>query len=178
MISKPQTWDSINENGARRLPMGGYVAQIKKVTDFPDKEYFEVEYEIVEGEYKGIALEAYEAWGRWSYSFRVYYTQKSLWKLKKFIIRVEQTNAGFEYDWGNVQCLVGKGIGLIIGTRQYWGKDGNLKDAPDVQDFCTANEVREGNLPTEPKTREPSQPAPQPVMETMSTAEEPDDLSF
>ena len=74
MISKPQTWDSINENGSRRLPMGGYVAQIKKITDVPEKEYFDVEYEIVEGEYKGIALEAYEAWGRWSYSFRVYYS--------------------------------------------------------------------------------------------------------
>ena len=34
MLSKPQTWDNINENGAsRKLPMGGYVAIIRKVTD-------------------------------------------------------------------------------------------------------------------------------------------------
>lgn len=173
MISKPQTWDNINENGGnRKLPMGAYVCIIHKVTDVADKQYLQIDYDIAEGVYKGIALDNYEAWGNWNHSFRVYYTDKAMWRLKKFITRVEKTNANFTFNWSKPECLVNKGIGLIIGIRQYYSsKDGSLKDALDVQDFCTAAEVREGNLPSEPRTVAPKNPPPMPVMETVSDEE-------
>lgn len=162
MITKPQTWENINENGAsRKLPMGGYVAIIRKVEDDTEKQFLKIDYDIAEGTYKGIAVDAYEAWGTWNHSFRIYYTEKALWRLKKFISRVEATNPNFTFDWGNVNCLVNKGIGLVIGIRQYYStKDGSLREALDVQDFCTATEVREGKLPNEPKVVAPKTPAP------------------
>ncbi len=160
MISKPSNFDSINENGAsRRLPMGAYVAIIKDVVDVPDKQYLEINYDIAEGEYKGIALEAYEAWGRWSHSFRLYYTEKAMWRFKKFIVRCEATNPNFAFDWNNPKCLVNRGIGLVIGFRQYYSsKDGSLKEALDVQDFVTANDIREGKIPNDPKVVAPKNP--------------------
>jgi hypothetical protein len=166
MVQKPQNWENINENGAsRKLPMGGYVAIIRKVEDNAADQYLNIEYDIAEGIYKGIAVDTYEAWGRWTHTFRVYYTDKALWRFKKFITRVEATNPGFVFDWGNPQCLVKRGIGLVIGIRHYWSKkDGSLKDALDVQDFCTATEVREGNLPSQPKEVDPKEPAPAPAM--------------
>ena len=169
MINKPNNWNEINENSSKKLPMGGYVAIIRKVEDNQKDQYLYIEYEIAEGTYKGIAVDTYEAWGRWSYNFRVYYTEKSLWRLKKFISRVEQTNPNFQFDWNNVQCLVNKGIGLVIGYRGYWGKDGSLKEGLDVQDFCTATEVREDNLPKQPECRAPKDPPPAPVMEEIQT---------
>lgn len=174
MITKPANYDQINENGlSRKLPMGGYVCIIRKVTDVSDKQYLEIEYDVAEGEYKGIAVDAYEAWGRWGHNFRVYYTEKSLWRLKKFISRVEQTNPNFTFDWNNPQCLVNKGIGLIIGYRQYYSnKDGSLKEALDVQDFCTASEVREDSLPKEPECRAPKDPPPAPKMEDISAIDD------
>ena len=182
MISKPANYDSISENGFRKLEMGGYVGIIRKVTDVPNDKYLEIEYDIAEGEFKNIAADAYEQWGNWNYKFRIYYSEKSLWRLKKFISRVEQTNPNFTFDWNNVNCLVNKGIGLIIGMRQYWGKDGTLKEAPDVQDFCTAKEIREGNLPSQPKVNEPrnsvvaaSTPA---FAEVPSTVAEEEDIPF
>ena len=178
MIQKPSNYDNINENGASsKLPMGGYVAIIRKVTDVQDKSYLEIEYDIAEGQYKGIAVDAYEAWGRWAHSFRVYYTEKSLWRLKKFISRVEQTNPNFSFDWGNPQCLVNRGIGLVIGYREYYSsKDGSLREALDVQDFCTATEVREGNLPKQPECRAPKDPPPMAKVEEIETAD--DQLPF
>lgn len=180
MITKPANYDQINENGlSRKLPMGGYVCIIRKVTDVQDKQYLEIEYDVAEGDYKGIAVDAYEAWGRWSHNFRVYYTEKSLWRLKKFLSRVEQTNPNFTFDFDNPQCLVNKGIGLIIGYRQYYSnKDGSLKEALDVQDFCTATEVRNGTLPKEPELREPKTPPPAPKMEDMSNDAEDSNLPF
>ena len=170
MISKPANFDQINENGAsRKLPMGGYVAIIRKVTDVPDKQYLEIEYDVAEGAYKGIAVDTYEAWGRWSHNFRVYYTDKSMWRFKRFITRCEQTNPNFIFSWDNPACLVNKGIGLVIGYRQYYSsKDGSLKEALDVQDFCTASDVRDDNLPRQPECRAPKEGLPQPKMEEVN----------
>lgn len=176
MISKPSNYDQINENGvSRKLPMGGYVAIIRKVEDNQKDQYLQIEYDIAEGEFKGTAVDAYEAIGKWIHNFRVYYTEKSLWRLKKFISRVEQTNPNFTFDWNNVQCLVNRGIGLVIGYRGYWGKDGSLKEGLDVQDFCTAGDVREGNLPKQPENRAPKDPPPTAAVEEVADT---DNLPF
>jgi len=178
MISKPANYDQISENGVEKLPMGVYVAIIRGVADDTEKQFLEIEYDIVEpAEYKGIAAEIFQAWGRWAYNFRVYYTEKAMWKLKKFISRLEKTNQGFTFNWNNPQCLVNRGIGLIIGYRQYYSsKDGGLREAPDVQDFCTAKEARTGvivddngnekPLP-EPKVNYPRTTSPAPKMEEL-----------
>ena len=43
-----------NEGGSfGNLPEGGYVCVITKVTDKPDKEYLEIEYDIAEGDFAG-----------------------------------------------------------------------------------------------------------------------------
>lgn len=157
MISKPNNWQDIKESGGDfpRLTPGGYVAIIRKVTDVADKSFLEIEYDIAEGEKKGIAVNSYERFGNWFYKFRVYYTQKSLGFFKHFISAVEKTNPNFTFDFNNINCLVNRGVGIIVGIRQYYGQDGTLKEAPDVQNYCTASEVREDNLPSSPKVRPP-----------------------
>ena len=164
MITRPNNWNDIREAGGDfpRLDPGGYVIIIKKVTDFPAEkdQFLEIEYDVAEGDKKNIALDAYERFGSWSYKFRVYYRQKSLGFFKHFISAVEKTNSNFSFDFGNVNCLVNKGLGVVIGTRQYYGNDGSLKSAPDVQDYCTANDIREDQLPCSPRVREPRNAPP------------------
>ena len=180
MISRPTNYDAINENGgSRKLPMGAYVAIIRRVTDDTEKQFLNIEYDIAEVEYKGIGVDTYEAWGKWSHSFRVYYSEKAMWRLKKFITRVEKTNNGFQFDWANPNCLVNKGIGLVIGYRQYYSsKDGSLKEALDVQDFVTAADVREGNIPNDPKVVEPKSPPPVAKVEDVSEQYDESQLPF
>ena len=162
MIKRPTTWDSIKEAGGDfpRLVPGGYVIAIKKVNDNEKDQFLEIEYDVVEGEYKGIALNTYERFGNWNYKFRVYYREKSLPFFKHFISSVEKTNNNFTFDFGNPNCLVNKGLGVVIGIRQYYGTDGSLKNALEVQDYCTANDIREDTLPSTPKIREPKNPPP------------------
>jgi len=187
MISRPHNWNEISEGGVGKLPMGVYVAIIRGVMDDPDNKYLSIDYDIVEpSQYKGIAQDTFKAFGRWSYNFRVYYTDKALWKFKKFIRRIERTNNGFSFNWDDPQCLVNKGIGLIIGLRQYY-KDGSLKEAPDVQDFCTAAEARTGAIVDEdgkekplpePTVKEPREPIPTAKMEEMPAEEDEGELPF
>ena len=183
MIQKPNNWSELKEAGGDfpRLTPGGYVAIIRKVIDQPAEkdQYLEIEYDVCEGDCKGIAVDSYERFGYWGYKFRVYYRQKSLGFFKHFISAVEKTNPNFIFDFGNINCLVNKGIGLVVGTRQYYGKDGTLKEAPDVQDYCTATEVREGNLPTQPKVRPPREgSAPVQQSAPATTYEDESDLPF
>lgn len=168
MITRPSTWDSIKEAGGDfpRLTPGGYVAIIRKVTDNEKDQFLEIEYDIAEGDLKGIAVNAYERFGTWNYKFRVYYREKSLPFFKHFISEVEKTN-NFTFDW-NLKSLANKGIGIVVGTRQYWGKDGTLKEAPDVQDWCTAQDVRENLLPCTPKVRPPRNDPPQQTEQPVS----------
>lgn len=160
MISRPANWDTIEESTGefKTLKPGGYVCIIKKATDVPEKNYFEVEYDVAEGPLKGIALDAYEKFGNWNYKFRVYYTNGAMGFLKHFVSCLEKTNRGYTFDW-NVATLAGKGIGLLIGTRQYYGKDGTLKSATDVQDYYTAEEIRAGEF-KEPKVKPPRDTPP------------------
>lgn len=170
MIAKPSTWETMKEAGGDfpRLTPGGYVGIIRKVNDNEKDQFIEVEYDIAEGDLKNIAVDSYERFGYWGYKFRVYYREKSLGFFKHFISAVEKTNPNFTFDFGNVNCLVKKGIGLVIGTRQYYGKDGTLKEAPDVQDYCTAAEIREGALPSSPKVRPPKEGSA-PVKQNVAT---------
>ena len=78
---------------------------------------------------------------------------------------MQKTNPTANIDVLNLQSLVDRGIGLVIGIREYYGKDGSLKEALDVQDFCTASDVRSGNLPREPEIKEPKNAPPTPAME-------------
>ena len=162
MIKMPTNWKDIKESGGDfpRLTPGGYVAIIRKVTDFDKDQYIEVQYDIAEGSCKGIAVNAYERFGNWNYKFRVYYRESTLGFFKHFISAVEKTN-NFTFDFNNINCLVNKGVGIVVGTRQYWGKDGSLKEAPDVQDWCTADDVRQNLLPCTPKVKAPKGEPPQ-----------------
>lgn len=167
MIPKPANWDSVESasSGFKKMVPGGYVCIIKKVTDYPSQEYFEVEYDVAEGPLKGIAVEEYEKWGSWGYTFRVYYRSTSMKFLKSFVNAVEKTNHGYVFDW-NVTSLVGKGVGLVIGTRQYYNASNELKEVnKDVQNYCTAEEIRNGKFP-QPTVRKPkanAAPAAAPV---------------
>jgi len=182
MISKPNNWAELKEAGGDfpKLVPGGYVIVIKKVTDFPEdnNQFIEIEYDVAEGELKHIALDSYERFGSWNFKFRVYYRQKSLGFFKHFISSVEKTNNGFTFDFSNVNCLVNKGLGIVVGVRQYYGNDGTLKNAPDVQDYCTANEVREDKLPSTPKIREPRNVPPAVTVETPNDFGSEDELPF
>lgn len=174
MISKPKDWDSMAVGTSKVLPMGGYVLIVHDVIDHEDQQCLEIQYDVCEGEYKGIALDAYEHWGNWSYSFKLYYTQKALWRFKLFTSMVEKTNPGFVFDFKNPKCLVKKGFGAVIGYQQYWDKKtGKLRNGRDVQDFCTAADMREGKMPSQPVEKPPRTGKPVAAAPTPAYAQTP-----
>ena len=135
-------WNDIQAAGNYDRPgPGGYVCVIKKVTDFPDKEYLELEVDIVEGEYKNYAADTAERAGFWPLRFRKSYKTKALGWFKAMITAIEETNSGYKWAWDE-KSLVNKGIGIVFQEEEYEGRDGKVKTRLQPYDFKTANEIR------------------------------------
>ena len=139
-------WNEVKAAGNFDRPgPGGYVCVIKKVTDFPEKEYLEIEYDIVEGSYKGYAADTAERAGFWPLHFRKSYKEKALGWFKAMINAVEETNNGYHWTWDE-KSLVNKGIGIVLQEEEYEGRDGKIKLRLQPWEFKTANEIRSGTF--------------------------------
>lgn len=143
---KPTNWAEAKAKTYEHfIPMtpGAYVCRIDGIIDHPDQQYFEINYEVVEGECKGESARRIEK-GWQPLSFRAYYTAKSAGLINKLIARAEDSNSGYIYPpneegW---RTLVGKGIGLLMGN--VWREKAG-KMYLNVVDYLTVKQVRDGD---------------------------------
>lgn len=164
-----------------RPTANGYICKIIDVEDVPmnSKEqgkgdYLRIEYDIADGDFKGYYAEQYDRWGgTWFASFIRSYKEKALGMFKHFTNCVEQSNAGYEWDW-NEKGLIGKYVGLVLGEEEYIAKDGSVKTRLYVKDSKSVEDIKNGNfkIPEIKKVERPAAPEFQVVADTD------DDLPF
>ena len=134
-----------------RPTAGGYICRIIEVEDVPLNEqgkgdYLKVEYDIAEGEFKDYYNDQYARWGgNWYASFIRSYKEKALGMFKHFTNCVEQSNAGYFWDW-NEKGLIGKVIGLVIGEEEYKNNAGEVKTRLVVTQVKTVEEIKNGDF--------------------------------
>lgn len=147
-------YDLVNEAGEiSLLPPGPYVCKILDVIDYPDKEYLEVKFDIVEGQYKEyfktLEENTQKQLGR---TFRSYKT-KALPFFKAFITAVEKSNKGYTWDW-NEKTLINKFVVIVFGEEEYiddskpvW----EVKTSVKAQEFRSGEKYRAGEIKTPAK---------------------------
>lgn len=130
------------------LPTGGYIAQILRVTDHSDREYIDVEYDIVEGPFKDYFTNFNAQMGFWSGTFRKSYKKKALPYFKGMLTAIEQSNQGFVANRfsGNERELERKFVGLTIGEEVYWNKKGEEKKRSYVDRIMSIDKIRKGEF--------------------------------
>lgn len=134
-----------------RPTAGGYVCKIIDVEDVPINEqgkgdYLRIEYDIADGEFKGYYKEQFDRWGgNWNASFIRSYKEKALGMLKHFTNCIEQSNAGYEWDW-NEKGLIGKFVGLVLGEEEYKNSSGEVKVKLVVSQIKTTEEIKNGDF--------------------------------
>lgn len=133
-----------------RLPAGGYVCTIKKVTDHREgeKPYLEIVYDIREGQYTDYYADEWGQANEWAHSNRHYYSPAAMGMFKGFLQAVDKSNnTNFaemaDQDWDE-QRLLGKAIGYTIGEEEYEGNDGSIKTRLKVRKTKSIQEIREG----------------------------------
>lgn len=135
-----------------RPTANGYICKIVDIEDVPMNEttgkgdYLRIEYDIADGEFKGYYKEQFDRWGgNWNASFIRSYKEKALGMLKHFTNCIEQSNAGYEWDW-NENGLIGKVVGLVLGEEEYKNNAGEIKTKLVVKDIKTIEDIRNGNF--------------------------------
>lgn len=160
-MRKPDGFDNVEAIGNseyKRLPAGGYVARITKVTDTPEKNFLHIEFDICEGEYAGYGASCLERNGFTPLNTRVYYDtnlekshpdyekkhKTSMGMFKGFTEAVEQSNTPYVWEWKD-QTLVGRVVGVVLGEREYRKQNGDIGTAWDVR-FKTSAAIRDGKF--------------------------------
>ena len=134
-----------------RPTAGGYICKIIDVEDVPMNEqgkgdYLRIEYDIADGEFKGYYKEQFDRWGgNWNASFIRSYKEKALGMLKHFTNCIEESNAGYEWDW-NEKGLIGKLVGLVLGEEEYQNNAKEIKTKLVVKNIVTVEDIKNGNF--------------------------------
>lgn len=113
-----ENWDLIDEAGElKHLPAGAYICKIIEATDVVDKQYLDIYFDIVDGEYKGYFTALFENTGKQYGRITRSYKDKGdsehvvLKFFKAFITAVVKSNPGYTWNWdektlNNKLCVV------------------------------------------------------------------------
>lgn len=147
---KKQNWDAIEErqDGAgwdNPIP-GGYIGVICHVEDNDDKEYLLIEWDFADGDYAGFNEETYDRAGFWPTLLRKSYKPKALPFFKGFKTALEQSNRGYRFDELNLDRMVGKYIGLVLGEEEYQKNNGTIGTRLYVAQTRNIQSIRNGDF--------------------------------
>lgn len=138
-------FDLISEAGElKTLPAGAYACKIIEVIDVPDKEYLDVYFDIVEGEFKGYFTTLMNNSGKNYGRITRSYKQNALPFFKAFITAIEKSNPGYKWDW-NEKSLNGKFCAVAFRDEEYL-VDGQLKVRAKADEVRSLQALREGKI--------------------------------
>ena len=141
-----QGYDAINEAGELKvLEPGIYPLVITDVIDQPNKEYLEVYYDIVQGEFKGYFAAAKGSIGSDISKECRSYKPNALPFFKSFITAIEKSNQGYQWDWDEKK-LIGKYVVGVFGLEEYVDKNNEVKVICALQEFRSVPAWKEGKL--------------------------------
>lgn len=143
-MQKIKDWENVKPSGDfDRLPAGGYVCIIMHVDDEPNKHYLKIQYDIAEGDYKDYWKTTSERAGWWGGDLYRSYKDTAIGMFKAFTNAVEESNAGFTWDW-NEKALEGKMVGLVLGEEEYTRNDGATGTRLKVRTVKSVQAIRDG----------------------------------
>jgi hypothetical protein len=134
----------------KKLPEGGYIVKILEVKDQAAKEYLDIVFDIAEGEYKDFYS---DEWGKahpYAHNLMRSYKETALGMFKGFLRTVDQSN-GTSFEAAaekglKEQQLVGKILGVVIGSEEYETNRGEVKTRLYVKTVLTAEKIRQGDF--------------------------------
>lgn len=175
-----QAVDAASNDGAGRLPAGGYVARITNVEDVPSRECLYIEYDIAEGEYAGHYAGVTDR--PYLHRFVKGYGDKAMPFFKQFLEALQFSNPG-RFDWSrwmersDEREFIGLEIGIVVQDEQYTNTKGEDKVRQNVVGIYATQDIRNGEFKVpEPTDKREKVAAPQASTATAAGAY--DDVPF
>lgn len=135
----------------KRLVPGGYIVRFEAVDELADKEYFQIVYDVAEGEFKGLYS---DEWGKehaYAHTHRASYKEKAHGLFKSMLSSIDKSNNCKLVDKAQKAGITsadlkGKLVGAVIGYETYVGNDGNDKQRLVIRSFKSVDDIRSGNF--------------------------------
>lgn len=145
-----------------RVPAGAYVCKIQNATDFADKEYLKIEFDVLEGEFADHFTELGRRWQSWPAEAVLYrsYKDNALGMFHAFIKAIEDSNPGYIFNDDEL-TLRGKMVGIVLGEEEFLGRDGAVKTRLKADRCASVDDVRAGKVKTPPVKKLPPQITPE-----------------
>ena len=153
-MKKIENYENVqaSSGGFGRPSANGYCIEIIGVKDIPldantDKgDYLKIDYDIAHGDFKGYYTKQHERFGGdWFANFIRSYKETALGMFKHFTNCVEESNAGYKWDW-NENGLVGKFVGVVLGEEEYRKSNGDIGVKLVVKDIKTVDQILTGDF--------------------------------
>lgn len=125
---------------------GGYAAVILRVEDKEDKQYLEIQWDFPTGPYQGANQETFSRAGFWPITLRSSYKDSALCFFKGFMTALEESNPGYRFDDRDVQGLVGKRMGVVLGEEEYQKRSGEIGTRLYVCQVRSLDAIRAGDF--------------------------------
>lgn len=142
--------ESFTGDYERILP-GGHICVILKVV-VEEKDYgslMRIAFDIADGENEGFYDRQFkrkqqnDANAKWPGMYYQTIKEDALKYFKGFITCIEQSNAGFKWNW-NEKDLIGKLFGGVFGEEEYMGNDGQVRTSVKCRFTSSVDKVKEG----------------------------------
>lgn len=155
-LSKTYTAEQVEEAKKKdtefeSIEAGGYVCKIVDAILNTDKKYIELDLDIVEGKHAGYFQKLEDRAGFWGLKSFMSYKESVLPKFLKTCTALNNSNPNFNFDpmrngGSDVDSLIGKSIGVVIGKEEYRAKDGKIRQK-DVASYVTeVSKIKDGNF--------------------------------
>ena len=162
MLKKPNKYDEVVVNeDFERIELGGHKGVILKVQEYTSEQTGNTSLKVCvdtssddkqpnyfKNQYDNNKLSE----KKWSNSAIKYVSLKEdencVKMLKGFITAVENSNAGFVYNWDKeVNQLEGKKVGLVFGLEEYQDSEGKTKTVAKLNQFRSIDKVDNAKIP-------------------------------
>lgn len=144
--------EATSGNGGSKLPAGGYVCKVCKVTDVTDKQYLEIEFDIAEGEHQFHFTDLDTRFGFWGLTSRRSYKESAIPFFKRMCSAINNSNNGYSFNpfvaGGNAdeQSLVNKLVGLVLREEEYEKNNGDIGTRLAIAYECPVDKIRKGDF--------------------------------
>jgi hypothetical protein len=144
--------------GVPQLPKGGYIAKILDCKEESKNGYswLAFSFDMSEGEHKGHFAEQYRANTnenkKWRGTYNAFipdessqYYEDNLNKFKTMIANIEESNAGYHWDWDEAK-LKGKTIGVIFGEKEFETESNGIIIVTECRGIRSVECIKQGKF--------------------------------
>lgn len=162
-LSKYGTKEQVEQNNPtgefEDVEAGGYVCKIVNaiLVNTPEKQNIRLELDIDEGAHKDYFSRLEARAGFWGLTGYASFKEGQLGRFTKVCTAFGTSNPGFSFDpfrggGADVDTLIGKKIGVVIGKEEYKNNKGEIREKNVVSNITEISKIREKKF-TVPKLK-------------------------